>query len=244
MSNALITAVQSMNNDMRYLETVSQNMVNIATPGYKRAIPVAPAFSEAMRLAGPGAQAGSSVPSVPSVSSVLDLSAGAIKHTGRAWDLAINGDGFFELATAAGPAYTRAGDFRLDARGRLVSQNGDPVQGLQGELTVSGNGVSVDASGRLMQDGQEIGRIKIVRFADHKQLSKTGAGLLKAQDPGAATLDARSTIQAGYLENSNVTPMREMMALMETTRHFEATQKLFQGYDEALGNAISKLGQF
>ena len=107
MSNALITAVQSMNNDMRYLETVSQNMVNSATPGYKRAIPVAPAFGEAMReaaaLSGAGAVA-------PSVNSVLDLSAGALKQTGRAWDLAINGEGFFELSTADGLAYTRAGD--------------------------------------------------------------------------------------------------------------------------------------
>jgi flagellar basal-body rod protein FlgF len=241
LSNALITAVQSMHNDMRYMETVSQNMVNIATPGYKRAIPVAPAFGEALRTA---AEAGGQQVAVPAVSSVLDLSAGAVKQTGRSLDLAIGGDGYFELATTDGPAYTRAGDFRLDARGRLVSQNGDPVQGLQGEIIVNGSAVTVDASGRLFQEGQVVAQLKIVRFANPKLLSKNGAGLLKPAGTQTAELDQRSTIQAGYLENSNVMPMREMMALMETTRHFEATQKLFQGYDEALGNAIGKLGQF
>lgn len=240
MSNALITAVQSMNNDLRYMETVSQNMVNIATPGYKRAIPVAPAFDEAMRAAGASGVAGS----VPAVQTVVDLSAGAVKQTGRGWDLAISGDGYFELATADGLAYTRAGDFRLDARGRLVSQNGDPVQGLQGDLIVSGNGVSVDAGGRVMQEGREIGQLRIVRFEHPKTLVKTGAGLLRASTASGALQDPRPAVQSGYLESSNVAPMREMMALMQTTRHFEATQKLFQGYDEALGSAISKLGQF
>lgn len=241
MSNALITAVQSMHNDLRYMETVSQNMVNIATPGYKRAIPVAPAFGEAMRAAG---LEGAAAPAAPAVSTLLDLSAGAVKQTGRAWDLAISGDGFFEVATAAGPAYTRAGDFRLDARGRLVTQGGDPVQGLQGELIVSGNGVSIAPNGRVMQDGQAIGQLKIVHFADRKGLAKNGAGLLLAGPGALATLSEHPSLQVGYLENSNVAPMREMMAMMETTRHFEAAQKLFQGYDEAIGSAISKLGQF
>ena len=241
MSNALITAVQSMHNDLRYMETVSQNMVNIATPGYKRAIPVAPAFGNAMqaaRLEGNGA------PQVPVLSTVLDLSAGAVKQTGRAWDLAINGDGYFEVATADGLAYTRAGDFRLDARGRLVTQNGDPVQGLQGELIVSGNSVRIDPNGSVLQDGQAIGQIKIVQFANRKALAKNAAGLLLAGPAAGAKLTEHASLQVGSLENSNVAPMREMMALMETTRHFEAAQKLFQGYDEALGSAISKLGQF
>ena len=241
MTNALITAVQSMHNDLRYMETVSQNMVNISTPGYKRAIPVAPAFDAALQAA---RQTGDAAPVVPALSTLLDLAPGAVKQTGRGFDLAIGGDGYFEVAGPDSLSYTRAGDFRLDARGRLVTQGGDPVQGLQGEILVSGNAVSIERDGRVLQDGAPVGQLKIVRFANPKALAKNGAGQMQAGPGAAATLDAHPTLQVGYLENSNVAPMREMMAMMETTRHFEAAQKLFQGYDEVLGSAITKLGQF
>lgn len=246
MSNALIAAVQSMQNDMRRMETVSQNMVNIATPGYKRAMPVANAFSEAMgaaAAAGPLAQPGGA----PTLTSVLDLSPGPLKQTGKPWDLAIAGDGFFELDTPEGPAYTRAGDFRVDGRGRLVSQAGFAVQGMQGELLVNGGAGAaavIDHSGRIVQDGATIGQIKLVRFDDPKALVKNAAGLLQASGKHSAATEAHPELQVGFLESSNVTPMREMVSMMETTRHFEAAQKLFQGYDEKLSSAIQKLGQF
>lgn len=240
MSNALIAAVHSMQNDMRTMETISQNMVNIATPGYKRAIPVAPAFGEALAQAqAPMFQA----PLPAQVSSVTDLSAGSVKQTGQALDLAITGDGFFELETPEGLAYTRAGDFRRDGQGRLVSQQGFAVQGLNGPLQL-GPGASIDGQGRVLFKGRETGQLKLVRFADAKALQKNGAGLLQAPSGVSGTPDPRPALQVGYLEGSNVTPMREMVALMQTTRHFEAAQKLYQGYDEALGSAIQKLGQF
>lgn len=240
MSNAFVAAIHSMQNDMRTMETVSQNMVNIATPGYKRAIAVAPAFGQALAQAqAPAWQA--QLPAA--VSSVLDLSSGTVKQTGQALDLAISGDGFFELETPEGLAYTRAGDFRRDAQGRLVSQQGFAVQGLGGALQM-GPGATIDAQGRVMHDGREVGQLKLVRFADTRLLHKTGAGLLQPAAGAAGTTDPRPELQVGFLEGSNVTPMREMMALMQTTRHFEAAQKLYQGYDEALGSAIQKLGQF
>ncbi|GAB2842803.1 flagellar basal-body rod protein FlgF [Pseudoduganella ginsengisoli] len=246
MPNALATAAVSMQNDMRYMQTVAQNMANIATPGYKRAIPVAQAFDAALMAAAPGPQQATpgAVPELPQppVSSVPDLSAGAVKQTGRLWDLAITGDGYFELATPEGPAYTRAGDFRLDGQGRLVSQHGYPVQGLDGPLQLNGSAaVAIGHDGRITQDGAAVGQIKLVRFADTRALHKNGAGLLQGAE---GTPDPRPELQSGYLENSNVSPLREMVAMMETTRRFEAAQKLYQGYDEALGSAIQKLGQF
>lgn len=242
MSNALVAAIHSMQNDMRTMETVSQNMVNIATPGYRRAIAVAPAFGDAMSQA--QAQTTALQAQLPAtVSSVLDLSAGSVKQTGQALDLAITGDGFFELETPEGLAYTRAGDFRRDAQGRLVSQQGFAVQGLNGALQLD-PGATIDAQGRVLHDGREVGQIKLVRFADTKQLHKNGGGLLQSAAGVSGIEDPRPALQVGFLEGSNVTPMREMVALMQTTRHFEAAQKLYQGYDEALGSAIQKLGQF
>jgi flagellar basal-body rod protein FlgF len=237
LTNALITAVDSMQNDMRYMETVSQNMVNISTPGYRRAIPAARNFDQAMLDAGAPAQGAS----LTAPTARVDLSHGATKQTGRAWDLAIMGDGFFEVATPEGMAYTRAGDFALDARGRLVTQAGFAVQGMQGDLVLNGPAATVERNGTIMQEGRPVGQIKLVRFADQKALHKTVSGLLQTS---GAFAPSQAEIQSGSLEGSNVTPMREMVAMMETTRHFESAQKLYQGYDEMLGSAIQKLGQF
>jgi len=251
MANALITAIQSMQNDLHYMDMVSQNMVNATTPGYKRAIPttkpLAQLFEKAMRTAQPAeaADAGKQISElVPAMGSVLDMSAGPVKQTGKPWDLAISGDGYFELAAPDGPAYSRAGDFHLDGNGRLLSSQGYAVQGQGGDIVVRGSEVSVDHLGRVLQGGDVVAQVKIMQFADPKGLLKTATGLLRAADPKNSVTEAKSEVQVGYLENSNVTPMREMIAMMETTRHFESAQKLFQGYDDMLNTAIQKLGEF
>ncbi len=239
MSNALVTAIDSMQNDMRQMETLSQNMVNISTPGYRRAIPSAPAFAHALAAARPaGTAAAAAAPAA------VDLSHGAVKQTGRAWDLAIDGDGYFELATPEGPVYTRAGDFALDARGRLVSQSGFAVQGAQGEIVLNGPDAAIARDGRITQDGREVGQLRIVRFANAAALERSPSGALRAAAGTAGEIDARAQLLSGHLEGSNVAPMREMVAMLQTTRHFESAQKLYQGYDEMLGSAIQKLGQF
>jgi len=241
LTNALTAVVHSMQGDLRYMETISQNMVNIATPGYRRSIPLSQPFGELMQAAGPDKAAARAA---PALTSVLDLSTGPLKQTNKAWDIAITGEGYFEIGTAQGPAYTRAGDFRLDASGRLVTQGGMPVQGMSGDIILNGPNASIDHAGNIVQDEVRIGQIKIVRFTDAKALVKTASGLLQPASPDNGTVEAKAELQVGYLEQSNVTPMREMVLMMETTRHFEATQKLFQGYDEMLGSAIQKLGQF
>jgi flagellar basal-body rod protein FlgG len=243
MSNALVIAIDSMQNDLRRMDTLSQNMVNVSTPGYRRALPAAPAFERALAAAQPARDA--SVPAAAQPAAVaVDLTHGAIKPTGRDWDLAIDGDGYFELSTPDGLAYTRAGDFALDARGRLVSGAGYPVQGLQGDIVLDGPAATVSRDGRIVQDGREIARLRIVRFADARSLQPTAYGALRPAPGAVPEPDTRAQLLTGHLESSNVAPMREMVAMLQTTRHFESAQKLYQGYDEMLGSAIQKLGQF
>jgi flagellar basal-body rod protein FlgG len=245
MSNALVTAIDSMQNDLRQMETLSQNMVNVATPGYRRALPPAPAFERALAAAQPQvATSAQSAVAARSAATAVDLTHGAVKPTGRAWDLAIDGDGYFELATPDGLAYTRAGDFALDARGRLVSLAGYPVQGTQGDIVLDGPTASVGRDGRITQDGREVAQIRIVRFAAANALQRSASGALQPAPSAVAEVDPRAQLLTGQLEASNVAPMREMVAMLQTTRHFESAQKLYQGYDDMLGSAIQKLGQF
>lgn len=244
MSNALVTAIDSMQNDLRQMETLSQNMVNVATPGYRRALPPAPTFERALAAAQPRVSASSPFAPAQPAAVAVDLTHGALKPTGRAWDLAIDGDGYFELATPEGLAYTRAGDFALDARGRLVSQTGYPVQGTQGDIVLDGPAATVGRDGRITQDGREVAQIRIVRFAASNALQRSASGALRPVAGAVAETDPRAQLLTGQLEASNVAPMREMVAMLQATRHFESAQKLYQGYDEMLGSAIQKLGQF
>ncbi|MFZ6659021.1 flagellar hook-basal body protein [Undibacterium sp. TJN19] len=248
MANALISAVQSMQNDLQYLDTISQNMVNVATTGYKRAVPTSKPlvslFDDVMKGTEQAGDVSQSQQKSGVLGSVLDLSTGPIKQTGKPWDMAIASDGYFELMTPDGLGYTRAGDFHVDGSGRLVSSQGYAVQGLGGDIQVRGSDITVDHTGRILQGDHQIAQLKIVRFAEPKKMVKTINGLLQPASAENQAMESQPEIQVGFLENSNVTPMREMVAMMETTRHFESAQKLFQGYDEMLNTAIQKLGEF
>lgn len=240
MTNALDAITHSMQADLRYLETVSQNMANVSTPGYKRSIPSAQAFDDAL-------QAGSSA-HLPSDAMhffhAVDLSPGALQQTNRTLDVAISGDGYFEFSTPDGPAYGRAGNFQVDATGRLVTPAGFAVQGQAGDIVARGAPPLIDQTGHVMQAGEVIDRIKIVRFENPKDLVKAPNGLLVPNDGSTQPIEVSPELQSGYLEGSNVSPMREMIAMLETARHFESAQKLFQGYDDVLSTAIRKLGEF
>jgi len=128
-------------------------------------------------------------------------------------------------------------------RGQLVTAQGMPVMGQSGEIVVTGPFV-IDANGDVKQDGRVAGRLKMVSFANPGALEPAGGGLYRQ---GAATLAEQSTapaVRIGYQENSNVSSPQEMVRLTETVRHFEALQKIMQGYDETLEKTIRKLGEF
>jgi flagellar basal-body rod protein FlgG len=142
MNDALRMAVQAMHNGQARMDGVSRNLANVSTPGYRREMAVSKTFAE--------------------VVSTIDTRPGSFKPTGRPLDVAIEGEGFFEVATAAGPAYTRQGSFHVDARGRLVTEAGDSVMGLRGEISISSSQVAIDRQGRVTDNGRIAGQLKVV----------------------------------------------------------------------------------
>lgn len=245
MADALSIAIQSMQNDMQRMDIISQNVVNSGTPGYRRALSVNQAFSDVLQNSAlPGTEHSMEI-TLPSVTRVLDIAAGPVKSTGQPLDLAINGDGYFELTTPQGPTYTRAGNFHIDEGGRLVSQDGYPVNGKGGDIMVNGKAVPVVlATGEVIEGDATIGQIRIVSFTEKHKLESRQGGLLVPTDKDAEMSDSSAQLQVGYLESANVIPLNEMVNMLETSRHFESQQKLFQGYDEQISSAIQKLGQF
>jgi flagellar basal-body rod protein FlgF len=258
MQDVFAIALASMHHDVSRLDRVALNLANVGTPGYRREVVAARPFVEvldamsASRASAPGITTDD--PRAPGRLQVLsDTRAGAIQVTGQPLDVALTGDGFFEVVTDAGPAYTRHGSFHVDARGRLVSAQGHPVMGRDGEIHLTTRTPLIDAAGAVTEPdattgpsaaapGTPLAQLKVVRFEDPRSLQRLGAGLVAAGPGMKVAADGEAQIRQGALESSNVNSMQEMVQLVETMRHFESMQRIAQGYDEMLGTAIRKLG--
>ena len=244
MIDALAIAAQAMSDDMTRMSIISQNLANVSTIAYRKQLAVSRSFLD--YLAAPVAGGTGAVPiTLPRAEIVMDQAAGTQRRTSNPLDFAIEGDGFFELRGAQGPIYTRRGDFQIDARGQLVSANGLPVMGVSGEISLASEGVRVDTDGKIYERDVQVAQLRIVRFANPQALHYAGSGLYVAPT-GAASEPAapNQRVRQGYLENSNVASASEMVRLIETLRHFEANQKVIQGYDQMLERAIRTLGEF
>ncbi len=241
MNEILALTLHALRGDMARLDTVAMNQANANTPGYKREVP---ALAFAQRVEGALADA-----------TRMDLRQGTLKSTGQALDLALSGGGWFEVMTEHGPAYTRQGNFRADARGRLVTEQGHPVMGQAGEILLPQGTAHIDAQGRVFE-GHPAGagtvartgeaalaQLRIVAFGDGASPERAGAGLVRFHGAAAQPADPRTEVRQGHLENSNVSAMDEMVQLLRTLRHFESVQKATTGYDEMLGGAIRRLGE-
>ena len=229
--DALAIASLAMQDDLQRVNSISQNLANVSTTGYKREIPVSGRFDQHLRQAG-----------APSLAH--DHSSGTLRTSASTLDLAIDGPGYFEVQTEHGLAYTRAGSLHVDARSRLVTAGGAVLNGVGGELVVTNAPLSIDPQGQVQQGERSVGQIKVVRFSNPDALVAIGNGLYGA---GQAAIDQHQSggqVRAGYLENANVSSAREMVHLSETMRHFEAMQKIIQGHDDAFDKAVRKLGDF
>jgi len=233
--NTLEIAALGMQSDMTRLQTVSQNLANVATPGYKRIVDVRTPFGSLLDGATP---LNSEV--------AADLRTGTLKSTGRTLDLAVDESVFVELRSERGQlSYSRGGSFQLDAAGRVVASDGSVLQLVDGDLKSRGSEseLHIDARGEVTNNGERIGQLRLVRFDAPEKLLALGGGRYEVGAAKIAEDQAHATVSSGALESSNVQSTQEMVRLLETSRHFEAMQKVVQGYDEVLEKAIRKLGE-
>jgi flagellar basal-body rod protein FlgF len=239
----------------RRLETLSHNLANVATAGFKADVPIFEVVLGPSPMGGPGAfpspfQASlSPLPFVQDAYSVLtgvkaDLSAGELRQTGNPLDVAIDGKGWFVVETPQGPRYTRNGSFTLDPRGQLVTHDGWPVLGSGGPIMIQGSQVIIDPQGAIIVDGQEIDRLKVVEAQDHDAFQKAENGLFTLK-PGAAVAEtaAETDLKQGFLEQSNVNPIKGMTALIDAMRAYESYQKVLQTWNETTSRAVNDVGR-
>ena len=249
MNQVTALALRSMQHDMKRVERLGVNVANAMTPGYKRELVVDTPFAN---LIDHQIQTDAVAANMQTqIEIATDNRAGVLKETGEKLDLAIAGDGYFEILTPNGLAYTRKGNFQVDARGRLTTENGDAVMGKNGEIFLKSSQPQIERDGKIFEgqpngvgtDNVVVAQIKLVLLSDKKNLVRDNHGQVTG-DPELVLTEVKDPqIRQGHLENSNVSSMEEMVHLMQTMRHFESMQKLVQGYDEMLGSAIKKLGE-
>ena len=223
------------------LEAVANNLANVNTTGYKadRRLFRTAISSELMQGQAPDWQPDRA----PFYELQTDFSAGAVIQTGNPLDLAISGRGFFAIETEAGVAYTRNGNFSLNADSELVTAAGDRVLGESGPVRLEGRKMAVGDNGELSADGVNIGRLLVVDFADMSRLKRIDGGYFIPDEDMESVPAEAPRIQQGRLEGANVDPVAEMVRMINLNRAFEACQKAVQAQDETLKLATGEIGK-
>jgi len=226
---------------LRDLDVVANNVSNVGTPGFKRSHSVFRTALEASLQdlkgrAQPGAKASAYV-STDSVSS--DFSRGSAEHTGAPLHAMIDGNGFFEVQTAAGRRFTRAGNFVVNRDGFLSTPSGDPVLGQNGPITLTSSDAMVEPSGAIVDSlGNISGRLKVVDFEDPHALIREGESVFSGTpEAGEMTVDQPAFIPRS-VEGSNVQSSKELAAMMMLQRAFETNLRAMQVDDETTQQLI------
>ena len=239
MSALIYTAMSGANRALKALEVRANNLANAGTTGFRADIEAA----ASQTVPGYGFDARHQATHAPSR---VDLTTGTLSQTGRDLDVAIDGDGMLAVEAAGGEGYTRAGHFEVDADGvlrvgrRAVLGDGGPIT-----LPPSVTQVSVSASGEIsvLAAGETelvpVDRLKLVRPPEGS-LVKSEEGLLVARDGTPFVADDTVRVKGGYLEQSNVSAVEEMIATMALNRSFEMQMKVFSSAGEMVdaGNRL------
>lgn len=261
MLRGIYASATGMAAQAQRLDVLSNNLANAATVGYKRDVAVSLSFQDLLQQrlddrqdAGRGTLPVSigRVPAGTALTTATRLADGPLRATGRGLDVALQGDGFFTVSTPQGIRYTRAGNFAQDAEGRLVTPAGHPV--LVGGQAVRGREIEIREDAGVWVDGRLAGYLDIVTTQQAGALRKVGDNLWAVSGDGAPLVGATVAtgasgtsgekpwrLQVGFLEMSNVEPLREMVELIQVTRSFEANQQALRAQDEALGRAVNDL---
>ena len=228
MDRSIYTAMAGAKALMQRQETLSNNLANAGTNGFRadlsafRAVPVRADGTATTRV------------SAIEASSGFDPSSGPLQQTGRNLDVAIAGEGWFAVQAPDGSeGYTRQGMLTLSAEGMLMTAGGMEVLGDGGPVSIPpGMSVSIGDDGTVSahapgQPPMAVGRLKLVN-PPVETLKKGPDGLMRVADGGSAEDDPKVRVAAGFLEGSNVNTVEAMVGMIAVSRQFEIQMKLLQ----------------
>jgi len=245
MNVSLYQAAAAMNATSRWQEMISDNLADSSVPGARKQDISFAAIEAGMPSGGIGLNGERFV--MPAARPALNFQQGEINPTGVVTDFAMDGPGFFQVQMPNEQiAFTRDGEFHVNAKGQLTTKRGYPVMGDSGPVQLDPNNsapIMVSATGQVSQGGETKGHIKVAEFKDPSALSMMGSGYYALAKSGLKPEAVQtSSIRQGYLESANTSPTTEMSSLITAMRMFESNQKVLQMQDERMGRVITELG--
>jgi flagellar basal-body rod protein FlgF len=221
---------------MSEMQVIAHNIANASTAGFRREGVI---FSEFIARVG----------DEPSLSMAygntrhVDLGQAGLSATGGTYDLGIQGDGFFLIATPQGDRLTRAGSFTQSAEGTLVNPDGHALLDAGGAPIAVPPGartVAVSSDGTLSADGTPVAQIGLWRPVDPLGLRHQAGTLFTADETEPADT---AVIRQGFLEDSNVEPVSEIARMIAVQRAYELGQKFLDTEDARQKSVIETLGR-
>jgi flagellar basal-body rod protein FlgG len=262
MTNAALHVARTgLDAQQTRMRVIANNLANVNTTGFKRDRAEFETLAYQMMTAAGATSSGDNQyavglnlgTGVQLVGTARVTTQGALATTDNPLDLAIEGEGYFQVARPDGTtAYTRAGNFHLSSEGKIVTSDGLPLQpeiqipeGAQ-SITIGADGtVSVTVAGQA--EATEAGKIEIARFVNPAGLTALGGNLYAESaasgtaQVGPAGIEGRGSLRQGALEGSNVNVVQELVDMIETQRAYEVNSKMISATDEMLRNANQQL---
>jgi flagellar basal-body rod protein FlgG len=259
MMRSLWIAKTGLDAHQTSMDVITSNLANVSTTGFKRSRPVfEDLLYQTLRQPGSSSSQATAIPSgltlgtgVRVVATEHIFTQGTVQKTDNPLDLAIQGNGFFQIQMPDGTTgYTRDGSFQVDANGALVTSAGYPVQP---GITIPGNARSVtianDGTVNVQLPAQAtptpVGQIQLASFVNPAGLEPRGQNLFAetgssgTPNAGAAGTNGLGTLQQGFVEGSNVNVVEELVSMIATQRAYELNSKAIQTSDQML----QRLGQ-
>jgi len=222
---------------MKEMRVVANNIANLATTGFRSEAAI---FSEYVMPLGPEE---GSMSMARANAHTTSLEQGTLTQTGGTFDLAINGDGFFQIETPGGMRLTRAGAFSPNAAGELVSPEGYRLLDAGGApvfVPLDTAEISISSDGTLSAEGNPIAQIGLVIPADLMDLVREDGVRFKTESELIPSENA--TMSQGFLESSNVEAVQQIARMIEVQRSYEMGQSFLEKEDERLRSIMTLVG--
>ncbi|WES31907.1 flagellar basal-body rod protein FlgF [Varunaivibrio sulfuroxidans] len=225
----------------RKLDTIANNIANMNTTGFKSEKMM---FVEHLERnqSDNGFRGERKLSFVRDVATYNDFSEGAFQKTGNALDLALHGDGYFTIRTAAGERYTRNGSFTIDNGGQLVTNQGDPVLAEGGQpifFSPQDAHITIATDGSVSTENGPLGKLALASFANPRMLKREPGQMFSATQPPTPATQAR--VEQGMLEQSNVQPIVEMTRMIQVQRAYESVNKMISREDDRIRKMIQDM---
>jgi flagellar basal body rod protein FlgG len=233
-------------------DVIANNLANAETIGFKKDVPL---FRQRLTAAQENLSSarnsnallekiGGGALAMPTA---FNSSQGALDPSSNNLDMAIEGNGYFQVQNGSTTALTRDGRFSINAKGQLAmaGAEGQPVLGTDGQPIALGNSgapVSINGQGEITQAGKLVGRIALMDVDSPGQLTKQGNNLLSVGDPSTLK-PATGVIHSNFLEQANVDPASELAGLMDAQRQLEANANMIRYQDSTLDKLVNQVGK-